>query len=54
MAARERTTAFFKDKEGNGNPREKEALEYMKKHKITELFDNMTAQLLYSRPCKYK
>lgn len=53
MAARDRTDAFIKDKENDGNPREQEALEYIKKHKIMELFDNFTAQMLYSRPSKF-
>ena len=52
MAAKDRTEAFIEEKTQNGNPREKEALEYIKKHKVMELFDNFTAQLLYSRPCK--
>lgn len=52
MAARDRAQAFVEDKGQNGNPREKEALDYIKKHKVMELFDNFTAQLLYSRPCK--
>ncbi|XP_067937509.1 EF-hand calcium-binding domain-containing protein 10-like [Watersipora subatra] len=50
MAAKDRTNAFIDEKEQNGNPREKEALEYIKKHKIVELFDNFTAQMLFTRP----
>ena len=53
MAAKNRTNEFISEKEKSGNPREKEALEYLKKHKITELFDNFTAQMLFTRPCKY-
>jgi len=52
MAARQRTEQFVKDKEENGNPREQRALEYLQKHKIMELLDNFTAQLLYNRPSK--
>lgn len=54
MAARDRAEAFLKAKTDDGNPREQEALEYIKKHKIMELFDNFTAQMLFSRPCKYE
>lgn len=53
MAARDKTDVFLKDKTENGNPREQEALEYIKKHKIMELFDNFTAQMLFSRPCEF-
>lgn len=52
MAAKDRTEAFLKDKAKSGNPREKNALDYMKKHKVVELMDNLTAQLLFSRPGK--
>ena len=31
-------------------PRKEEAREYLKEHKILELFDNLTAQLIYARP----
>ena len=32
--------------------RESDAQEYLKKHKIMELFENLTAQLIYERPGK--
>ena len=32
--------------------RESDAQEYLKKHKIMELFENLTAQLIYDRPGK--
>ncbi|XP_041347496.1 EF-hand calcium-binding domain-containing protein 10-like [Gigantopelta aegis] len=31
-------------------PRETEAHEYMEKHRILELFNNLTTQLIYNRP----
>ena len=31
-------------------PRETEAHEYMEKHRILELFNNLTTQLIYHRP----
>ena len=38
MAAKNRTNEFISEKEKSGNPREKEALEYLKKHKIITIF----------------
>ncbi|XP_071960824.1 EF-hand calcium-binding domain-containing protein 10-like [Antedon mediterranea] len=32
------------------NPRQDEAKEYLEKHKILELFDNITASLVFQRP----
>ena len=31
-------------------PREEEAAEYLKTHKIPELFDNMISELVFHRP----
>ena len=31
-------------------PRENEARDYLKKHKVLELLDNLTSQLIYHRP----
>ena len=31
-------------------PRAQEARDYLAKHKILELFDNVTSQLIYDRP----
>ena len=40
--------------EGDGSqdswPRKQEANDYLKKHKILELFDNLTSQLIYNQP----
>lgn len=33
--------------------KESDAQEYLKKHKIMELFENLTAQLIYERPGEY-
>ena len=33
--------------------KEGDAQEYLKNHKILELFDNLTAQLIYERPGEY-
>ena len=33
-------------------PRAQEARDYLAKHKILELFDNVTSQLIYERPGK--
>lgn len=33
--------------------KESDAQEYLKKHKIMELFENLTAQLIYDRPGEY-
>lgn len=32
------------------NPMEQEVLHYLKEHKVMELFENLTAALIYSRP----
>lgn len=34
-------------------PLQKEAREYLEKHKIMELFNNMTSQLIFNRPGSY-
>jgi hypothetical protein len=34
--------------------REEIAKYYLKKHRVTDLFDNITAALVYDRPGKYK
>ncbi len=34
------------------NPREKEAQNYLEKHKILELFDHITSELIFHRPGK--
>lgn len=31
-------------------PRAQEASEYLQKHKVLELFNNMTSKLIYERP----
>ena len=36
--------------EGNSWPRKDEATEYLQKHKILELFNNLTSELMYHRP----
>ena len=33
--------------------KESDAQEYLKKHRIMELFENLTAQLIYDRPGEY-
>ena len=33
-------------------PRKKEAKEYLEKHKIVELLNNLTGQLIYHQPSK--
>lgn len=33
--------------------KESDAQEYLKKHRIMELFENLTAQLIYERPGEY-
>ena len=33
--------------------KESHAQDYLKNHKILELFENLTAQLIYERPGKY-
>lgn len=33
--------------------KESDAQEYLKKHKIMELFENLTVQLIYERPGEY-
>ena len=43
-------TALTANKMAN---KESDAQEYLKKHKIMELFENLTAQLIYDRPGKY-
>merc|ERR1711976_13900 len=35
-------------------PRKQEATEYLQKHKVVELFDNLTAQLIYNEPSSPK
>jgi len=36
--------------EGDENPRELEAKDYLEAHRIDELLNNMTAMLIYARP----
>lgn len=33
--------------------RDVEAREYLEQHRVLELFNNMTSQLIYNRPGKY-
>ncbi|KAL5014617.1 hypothetical protein ScPMuIL_008887 [Solemya velum] len=35
---------------GNNKTREDEATEYLQKHRIIELFNNLTSQIIYQRP----
>jgi len=44
-----KTTAKFKTKK-NMALKEEQAKEYLKTHRIMELLDNLTAQLIYERP----
>ncbi|CAH1782522.1 unnamed protein product [Owenia fusiformis] len=36
--------------DSNNWPRKRESEEYLEKHRILELFNNLTSQLIYSRP----
>ncbi len=40
----------MEEKEHGASPQEQEALQYLKEHKVVELFENLTAALIYSRP----
>ena len=37
-------------KDAGDCPRAQDAHEYLKKHQILDLFDNLTAQMIYERP----
>lgn len=40
------------EKHGEESEREAEARQYLKKHKIKELFDNLACLLIYNQPGK--
>merc|ERR1711893_315170 len=42
------------DEEGKPWPRKQEATQYLQKHKIVELFNNLTSQLIYNEPSSPK
>merc|ERR1711976_796506 len=47
-------TKMEMDEEGKTWPRKQEASQYLQKHKVVELFDNLTAQLIYNEPSSPK
>ncbi len=46
-------TKMAGDDEGKGWPREENAREYLQQHKVLELFNNLTSELIYERPGIY-